>query len=99
MAVTVLAVLELERQRPSLAAPLLSDGSRVFLGQKSLKRGQEKGAKLSASRIGRLQVVLLQQPGEEFLSLILRILGRRQPPPGVSVERIPIGLAEHRERR
>ena len=41
-----------------------------------------------------LQIVLLQQPGEERLREILRVLRRTAQAPDVGVERMPVGTAE-----
>ena len=77
MAVTVFAVLKLERQRQSMAASLLCGGSRVFVGQEALERGQEKGAKLPSAGVGVLQVIFFQELCEELLGQILGIVGAR----------------------
>ena len=59
-----------------------------------LDRSEQKGAELAALGIGDRQVVLGQQPNEEFLGQVLRVLSRKAGSPHEGVERKPVILAK-----
>src|SRR5439155_16930451 len=61
---------------------------------KMVQSREEKGAKFSFLSRDGAEGVLRQQPREELLGEILRVMRRVTALTDVSVERIPIGLAE-----
>ena len=58
------------------------------------KCGQQEAAEASAGPIRGMQIVLLQENGEEALRQVLRLLGRMALAARESVERIPITSAQ-----
>ena len=83
-----------EAGRPRVSAR----GAGPILGQKPFQRHDEEGAKPAFFPGGGLQVVLLQEPGEELLGKVLGI-GRAVPlPTHVGIEGIPISAAESFQR-
>jgi hypothetical protein len=55
---------------------------------------EQKGAKLPTLALRLLYIVTFEQPGEEALGQILRILRAVAASPDIRVERIPISAAE-----
>src|SRR5262249_24238592 len=76
------------------AAPLLSTVPVTLVGQEVLAAGEQEGAELPPRRVGVVQKVLLQEPGEELLGQLLGPVGGTDLPAEVGVERIPVAAAE-----
>src|SRR5262245_24743050 len=66
----------------------------TLIGQKVAKASQQERAELALFPLHLAEVILLQEPGEERLSQVLRILGILPLAAHVSIERIPIGATE-----
>lgn len=65
-----------------------------FLGQEPLERGDQKRANSSPVRVGRIQIILLQQTFEERLRQILRPVDIAIAAKGIGVKRRPIRPTE-----
>ncbi len=63
-----------------------------------LERRQKKRPETAPLRIGCGNIVLLKQSGKKLLRQVLRFMDAVDPSPHLSIQRIPIRLAEPSER-
>ena len=80
------------------SASLLGSGLIPLVGQEVLERDQQESAKPTSLGIRRGQRFLFQQPRKKLLRQILRLFGAGAAAAGVSVQWIPIGVAQRGER-
>jgi hypothetical protein len=82
-----------------MAPPRFCVRRRAVVGEKVLQRRQQKGSEAPALLTQMLEVSPLEERCEEPLREIAGIVRVRAAPANVSVERIPVGLAQCRQRR
>src|SRR5262249_43501142 len=94
--VSDLALFEIGFQRNMNCAPasFLSSYSFMLVDEKSTDGRQQQRAKAALSRIGRVQVVLLQKPSKELLGQVLCVVWCVPSAPNERVDRWPITVAQ-----
>ena len=80
-----------ERDAP---AALGRFGPVPFVGQEMVDGDHEERTELAFAPVHLRQVVLVQQPEEELLREVLRVVRLVTPLPHVGIERVPVGAAE-----
>src|SRR6185295_11118833 len=84
----------LEGQDGAGAPSLLAAGARPLVDEEPLEAGEEERAEPPAGGIGRLQEAALEEPGDEFLGQVARLLGAVPLPPDERIEGIPVSGEE-----
>src|SRR5262249_18553565 len=97
-AILSLGIIDINGKGFSPTAALFGASPIPLIGQKMFASRQEKRAEFSFLLIDLSQELLFQQPGEETLSQILRILGREALPTDEDIQGIPINAAESSQR-
>ena len=84
---------EFKLQKCSPAA-FLRAISVFFVGHKEFERSEQKGPEPALFRVSAIEIAAFQHPDEELLRKILRLIGRIPAPAQVSVQRIPVAVAQ-----
>jgi hypothetical protein len=86
--------LSVERNDDFATASLCSPGVVALVKQMMLKSVQEKGPKRSSLAAHLGKIISPEEPREEFLGQVCGVFGRIDPTPHMSVNRVPVRLAE-----
>ena len=97
-AIARLGVAGVERERHRPPAPLQGVFAVAGVGEEEPAVGQQERAEPAPRRIGGGHRTLLEQPGEERLRQVVRVVGVVAVATDVGEDRVPVGGAKLRER-
>lgn len=97
--VTFLRPLAVEGDMQARAAAFVRPEAVAFVEKEAFHRTEQEPPKPAPLRLHRRQVVLADEPGEEFLRQVPGVLGRKPGASHVGVERILVRAAQLFERR
>ena len=94
--VALFAGRSFKRQKCS-ATTLLRATSVFFVGHEELQGSQQEGPEAAFFPVSPIEIAPFQDPDEEFLRKILRVIGRIPAPAQIGIQRIPVALTQGNE--